>query len=96
VPAPSPLTRILDPQTYAAQEALHQIAVGAHGPAPQDPEFGANVFHVGQPTPVGASPGVVGINTHGWYWNEGTDALNNQAAIIVGQYDKVTYDRRAR
>jgi hypothetical protein len=54
-------------------------AEAIHGPAPQDPGFGANRYHV---------------DTHGHsnYWDNDTRSLLNQARIVTGQYHRVTLD----
>ncbi|WP_433538354.1 alpha/beta hydrolase [Micromonospora sp. CA-249363] len=49
-------------------------AVGIHGPAPHDPQFGANVFHVD-------------TSGHSGYWTPNSQALNSQVAVIIGDYD---------
>jgi hypothetical protein len=48
----------------------------AHGISPHDPDFGANEYHV---------------DTHGHsdYWNPGSDSIDNQARVVVGQYSRV-------
>lgn len=51
----------------------------AHGPEPHADGFGANRFHVD----------TVG---HSAYWDPGSVSLANQAAIVVGQYDRVRLD----
>ncbi|GAA2528217.1 alpha/beta hydrolase [Winogradskya humida] len=50
-----------------------------HGPGPHYPEFGGNVLT---------------IDTHGHsgYWNANSTSLRNQAAIVVGSYDRVALD----
>jgi hypothetical protein len=49
-----------------------------HGQEPTDPSFGANTFVVDTPG-------------HQGYWNPGSASLRNQAAIIAGRYDLVSY-----
>jgi hypothetical protein len=50
-----------------------------HGPGPHYPEFGGNVLS---------------IDTHGHsgYWGANSTSLRNQAAIVVGSYDRVALD----
>jgi len=50
-----------------------------HGPSPHYRDFGANRFHVD-------------TSGHSGYWDEGSESLDNQAAIIVGQYGRVGLD----
>jgi hypothetical protein len=52
---------------------------GVHGSEPSDSTFGANVLHVD-------------TSGHGGYWQPGSISLNNQAAIIVGDYEQVKLD----
>jgi hypothetical protein len=49
-----------------------------HGEEPTDPAFGANRF-------------VVDTWGHDAYWEPGSQSLRNQAAIVVGRYDLVSY-----
>ncbi|MER6591405.1 alpha/beta hydrolase [Micromonospora purpureochromogenes] len=53
---------------------LAEGAVGIHGPAPHNPEFGGNVLHVD-------------TSGHSHYWDEGSQVLRSQAAVIVGDYE---------
>jgi hypothetical protein len=49
-----------------------------HGEEPTEKAFGANRF-------------VVDTHGHSAYWTAGSASLRNQAAIVVGQYDRVGY-----
>ncbi|WP_438293283.1 alpha/beta hydrolase [Streptomyces sp. HUAS TT7] len=46
---------------------------------PTDPEFGANIMKSD-------------AADHGAYWDDNSESLRNQAAVIAGRYNKVTYD----
>jgi Alpha/beta hydrolase len=50
-----------------------------HGQEPTDPAFGDNRYRVD-------------THGHGAYWTPGSQSLDNQADIMVGRYDQVTYD----
>jgi hypothetical protein len=51
----------------------------AHGPSPHEEHFGANRFHVD-------------TTGHSAYWTDGSQSLENQARIVVGDYDRVGLD----
>ncbi|MFF0659236.1 alpha/beta hydrolase [Micromonospora tulbaghiae] len=54
-------------------------AVGIHGPAPHNPEFGGNVLDVD-------------TSGHSDYWRPNSQVLNSQAAVIIGDYDAVALE----
>ncbi len=58
---------------------LGQGVVGIHGPAPHNPEFGGNILHVD-------------TSGHSAYWDEGSEILQSQAAVIVGNYPAAVLD----
>lgn len=58
---------------------LAQAAVDIHGPAPHNPEFGGNVLHVD-------------TSGHSGYWEQGSQTLRSQAAVIVGDYESAVLD----
>ncbi|WP_019870272.1 alpha/beta hydrolase [Salinispora oceanensis] len=52
---------------------LAATAVGIHGPAPHNAEFGGNVVQIDTPG-------------HSGYWENGSQSLRSQAAVILGHY----------
>lgn len=69
------LAGVFGPQAIPAAAALEPLVGAIHGPAPHEPEFGANVLHADS-------------TGHSGYWNENTDILKAQAAVVVGDYDR--------
>ncbi|MFD7962067.1 alpha/beta hydrolase [Streptomyces zaomyceticus] len=55
------------------------VGLGEDWVVPTDPEFGGNVMKTD-------------TQGHSDYWNEGTLSLDNQAKVIVGDYEGVTLD----
>ncbi|WP_120673860.1 alpha/beta hydrolase [Micromonospora musae] len=64
-------------------EALVAAYDDGHGPSPHTDQFGANRYTV---------------DTHGHsdYWNSGSESINNQARIVVGEYSATTIDHGQR
>jgi hypothetical protein len=73
----------LDPRHVWAGQAWNDgvpvIGPLSHGTAPHTEDFGANRFHVD-------------TSGHSAYWAPNSQSLNNQAHIIVGQYNRVGLD----
>ncbi|RZU48750.1 alpha/beta hydrolase family protein [Krasilnikovia cinnamomea] len=60
-------------------QMLGELYADGHDGSPHYQEFGANKYHVDTPL-------------HTSYWDRGSDSLNNQGAIIAGNYEAVTLD----
>ena len=61
----------------AADDIVGKLPV--HGEEPTDPAFGSNRF-------------VVDTAGHSAYWKPNSTSLENQAFIVVGQYEGVTLE----
>ena len=74
----------IDPRHVWAGQAEGDAIAGwagffVHDNEPSDADFGANRYHVD-------------TEGHSAYWEPDSQSLRNQAAVVVGQYDKVTLD----
>lgn len=82
-------TRAIAPRTSLGIDALLNAI---HHDQPTDTGFGANKYHV---DPLPGDRPEIDFKAHSSYWDTGSAALHNQAAVVVGQYSDVTLDRGA-